>query len=404
MSLIHFKSSLRVFKILGVVALFLSLPIHARPVVATYYAADGNTTAIADLPAEKLSHVLYAFLALCGDNEGANANTIKAIEKACRGKSPYTAVLFNEKQAIKELKAFKELKNKHPHLVLLPSFGGWTLSKPFHGMATKASYRQHFVRTAIELITKHKAFDGIDIDWEFPGGGGNAQSILTGQAAEKERKAFRLMMQELRDGLDELSIKTHRNYELTAAVNGSSAKVDAIDWKNTSPHMDYIFTMTYDFAVGNGQAAHHTNLFSEDKNTLSTENMINNMLSAGVPANKLVVGVAFYGRGWQNSDWKGNNFGNAAQATSTGSYIYQNLVEQPPKGYQYGYDDKAEAAYLYNPTNDGFISFDDKRSVTAKANWTKKMGLAGLFSWQVRQDNGDLIDAMFDNMQSKERE
>ena len=353
MSLAFLTSLSKPLKTSGLIALFLSLPIQAKPVVATYYAADGNTAAIAELPAEKLSHVLYAFLALCGDNEGANENTIKAIEKACRGKAPYSAVLFNEKQAVKELKAFKALKKKHPHLVLLPSFGGWTLSKPFHGMAKKASDRQHFVRSAVDLIAKHDAFDGIDIDWEFPGGGGNSQPTLSGKAAEQERKAFRLMMQELRTELDELSTKTKRQYQLTAAVNGSKAKVDAIDWQSTSTHMDYVFTMTYDFAVGNGQAAHHTNLFSEDKNTLSTENMIKNMLGAGVPANKLVVGVAFYGRGWQNSDWQGQNFGDQAKATSTGSYVYQDLVEQPPTGYQYGYDKKSEAAYLYNPSNDG---------------------------------------------------
>ena len=52
----------------------------------------------------------------------------------------------------------------------------------------------------------------------------------------------------------------------------------------------------------------------------------------------------------------------------------------------------------------GFISFDDKRSVAAKAKWTKEMGLAGLFSWQVRQDNGDLIEAMYNNMQPEEKE
>lgn len=401
MSLVPLHSFFHQYRRLGVIVLLLSLPIQAETVVATYYSADGNTDTIDKLPAEKLSHVLYAFLALCGNNEGAAPTTQHAIKKACKGKPAYTAVLFNEKQATEELKAFKQLKNKHPHLILLPSFGGWTLSKPFHDMATKASYRQRFVRSAVTLIAKHDAFDGIDIDWEFPGGGGNNQPTLTGAAAQQEKTTFRLMMQEIRTELDKLSTKTNRQYQLTAAVNGNSAKTNAIDWKHTAPHMDYVFTMTYDFAVGNGRAGHHTNLFSSDKTVLSTENMINNLLAAGVPANKLVVGVAFYGRGWKNSGWQKTHFNAQAKAISTGSYVYRDIVDKPPKGYKYGYDEKAQAAYLYNPHNDGFISFDNKRSITAKAKWAKKMGLAGLFSWQVRQDNGDLINAMHDNMQPK---
>lgn len=386
---------------IGLVVLILALPVQAKPIVATYYVGGADAAAIAKLPAEKLSHILYAFLAVCGDNEGANESTIEAIKKACIGKPPYSAVLFNEAQALKEFTAFTALKKNHPNLVLLPSFGGWTLSKPFHEMAKKTSRRQIFVQSAVDLISKHEVFDGIDIDWEYPGGGGNAQAILSGKAAKKEKEAFRLMMQEFRTELDILSSKTKRRYQLTAAVSGSNEKVAAIDWINTSPFMDYVFTMTYDFAVGNGRAAHHTNLFSSNKNTLSTENMILNLLEAGVPANKLVVGVAFYGRGWENSDWQGDSFGTKSTALSTGSYIYKELIEQTPKGYQYAYDAKAEAAFFYNATTDGFISFENERSIEAKALWTKKMGLAGLFSWQVKQDNGDLIDAMYINMQTK---
>ena len=64
---VHLKSMFKLAKSLCLAAIFLSLPLQAKPVVATYYAADGDTAAIAKLPAEKLTHVLYAFLALCGN-------------------------------------------------------------------------------------------------------------------------------------------------------------------------------------------------------------------------------------------------------------------------------------------------------------------------------------------------
>ncbi|GAB3012698.1 glycoside hydrolase family 18 protein [Bowmanella dokdonensis] len=385
--------------------LFCCLPAQAKqPVVASYYMASGNPMAVSNLPAEKLSHILYAFVALCGDNSGADEKTRQAIEIACRDKAPYSAVFYNEKEVVVELAAFSKLKQQHPHLRILPSFGGWTLSHPFHGMAKSEAARKHFVQSAVTLVAQHDVFDGIDIDWEYPGGGGNSQILLTGQQAQNEKQVFALLMQELRAALNNLGHSTGRDYQLTAAVSGSRDKTRAIDWQQAAPVMDYIFAMTYDFAVGDGQAAHHTNLFSSDQDTLSTAGMINNLLNAGVPPEKLVVGVAFYGRGWNNSDWHGTGFGGQQLAVSTGSYAYKELIATPPAGYEYGYDTRTEAAYYFNSATKGFISFDDTRSVRAKAKWLKDQGLAGLFSWQIVHDNGDLLDEMYKAMQSQEKD
>lgn len=383
------------------ILLFCCLSASAKqPVVASYYSAAGNPVAVSNLPAEKLSHVLYAFIALCGDNSGANDTARKAIAIACEGKAPYSAVLYNEKEAMTELDAFRKLKQQHPHLRILPSFGGWTLSQPFHGMAKTEYARKHFVQSAVELIAKHDVFDGIDIDWEYPGGGGNSQTVLKGAQAKNEKQVFTLLMQEFRAELDKLKQNTGRDYQLTAAVSGSNAKTRAIDWQKAIPFMDYVFAMTYDFAVGDGRAGHHTNLFSSDKNSLSAQGMINNLMEAGVPTKKLVLGIAFYGRGWKNSDWKNNGFEGRNNAVSTGSYVYKELKTNPPPGYLYGYDSQAEAAYFFNAKTKGFISFDDIRSTKAKTDWSKKKGLAGVFSWQIMQDNGDLLDAMYKGMHS----
>ena len=224
------------------------------------------------------------------------------------------------------------------------------------------SVRKHFVQSAIELIAQHDVFDGIDIDWEYPDGGGNTQTVLKGVHAQNEKQIFMLLMQELRAGLDKLKQDTGRSYQLTAAVSGSKAKTQAINWRQTIPFMDYVFAMTYDFAVGDRRAGHHTNLYSSDDNRLSAKVMINNLMKAGVPAHKLVLGIAFYGRGWENSNWKNNAFEGDDHSVSTGSYVYNELKTNPPPGYLYGYDSQSEAAYLFNIETKGFISFDDPRS------------------------------------------
>ncbi|MCV6606259.1 MAG: glycosyl hydrolase family 18 protein, partial [Porticoccaceae bacterium] len=176
------KTRLTAAGIAILLSITLATPGQAEPVVGSYYAANGTPQEIPQLPGDKLTHILYAFLALCGDNSGAGETTRKALSKACNGKQDFEAVLINGDQTIADLTAFKQLKHKHPHLVLLPSFGGWTLSQPFHDMALKDEYRQRFVRSALALVEHHQVFDGIDIDWEFPGGGGATQPSLSGAA------------------------------------------------------------------------------------------------------------------------------------------------------------------------------------------------------------------------------
>jgi chitinase len=65
-------------------------------------------------------------------------------------------------------------------------------------------------------------------------------------------------------------------------------------------------------------------------------------------------------------------------------------------GLTYGYDTEADAAYFAGPN--GFISFDDRRSICAKGAWAMKLGLAGIFAWEASHDDGTLTKAMRDGV------
>jgi len=65
---------------------------------------------------------------------------------------------------------FTDLKKQNPGLKTLLSVGGATLSEQFHLVVTDSKIRQLFAENCRIFITDRN-FDGLDIDWEFPGHG-----------------------------------------------------------------------------------------------------------------------------------------------------------------------------------------------------------------------------------------
>ncbi|MCG3864096.1 MULTISPECIES: glycoside hydrolase family 18 protein [unclassified Photobacterium] len=404
-------------------------------VVAGYFADwqynnEANPYTVKDIPADKLTHVIYAFLSMCGPHQGASDAVQKQIAEACKGKEPFSAVIVDQVSALQKdfgptktkvaykghFAQLKDLKNEKPELKILPSFGGWTMSEPFHAMAKDKASIEHFSKSAVELIAEYDFFDGIDLDWEYPGGGGlttspwNPDTKLSDEQKASEKEAYTHLVKTLRVELDNLEKKTGREYELSTAV-GVGSKAESIDWAAVAPHLTNMFAMTYDYLGGWGtQTGHLTNLHATDNGWwgMGTDVFVNKMIALGIPADKLVVGAAFYGRGWEGtkgfdgkaipkelSSTQGASFGTSAQ--EPGYFMYWDLKRNYTKaqGYISGYDEKAEAPYLWNEEKQVFISYDDSRSVKAKADWVKKNKLAGLFVWDLSGDeNNELMNVM----------
>lgn len=410
----------------------LSLPTQAN-VVAGYFADwqyenEANPYTVKDIPAENLTHIIYAFLSMCGPHTGASEEVQAMVAEQCEGKDPFTAILVDAKSALEvdfgnvkvdvpykgHFAQLAQLKSDHPNIKILPSFGGWTMSEPFHAMAKDPESMKHFSKTAAELIAKYDFFDGIDLDWEYPGGGGlttspwNPDTKLTDEEKASERDAFTFLVKTMRGDLDALEKQTSREYELSTAV-GVAAKSAQIDWKSASQYLTNMFAMTYDYLGGWGtQTGHMTNLHATDDSWwgMGSDVFINQMIEQGIPAEKLVIGAAFYGRGWQGTkDFDGNNVkgdliseqGAQFGTGENGYFMFWDLVNNygDKQGYEYKYDEKAQAPYLWNPEKKVFISFEDQRSIKAKAQWAKSAKLGGIFTWELSGDpSGELVEVM----------
>ena len=428
-------------------------------VVGTYFVEwgiYGRDYTIDNLPADNLTHILYGFIPICGPNESVKSvggNSYNALMAACQGVNDYEVVIHDPWAAFQ--KSFPQagheysspikgnyammmaLKQRNPDLKIIPSIGGWTLSDPFFDFTTKAN-RDTFVASVKKFLNTWKFYDGVDIDWEFPGGGGAAPDL--GDPVN-DGPAYIALMAELRVMLDELEAENGRSYELTSAIGVGHDKIEDVDYGDAIQYMDYIFAMTYDFYGGwNNVLGHQTALncgnfmrpgqcdgSGLDENgepytgpAYTADNGIQLLLEQGVPANKLVVGTAMYGRGWEGvlplslsdpSDpmtgvGNGKLKGSSAQGVwEDGVIDYKGIKanmlganNQGINGFEYGYDEMAEAPYVWNRTSGQLITFDDDRSVKAKGAYVRSLGLAGLFSWEIDADNGDILNAMHEGL------
>ncbi|EGA69060.1 hypothetical protein VISI1226_07133 [Vibrio sinaloensis DSM 21326] len=428
-------------------------------VVGTYFVEwgiYGRKYTVDNIPADNLTHILYGFIPICGPNESVKSvggNSFNALQTACQGVPDYEVVIHDPWAAYQ--KSFPQagheysspikgnyamlmaLKQRNPDLKIIPSIGGWTLSDPFYDFVDKTN-RDTFVASVKRFLKTWKFYDGVDIDWEFPGG--------DGAAADKgdpvnDGPAYIALMQELRVMLDELELETGRTYELTSAIGVGHDKIEDVNYGEAIQYMDYIFAMTYDFyGAWNNVVGHQTALYCGsfmrpgqcdgtgvdetgkpyEGPAYTADTGIQLLLAQGVPANKLVLGTAMYGRGWEgvtpdtltdpNDPMTGKATGKLSGTTEQGVWEdgvidYKGLKtymlgdnKQGVNGFEYGYDEQAEAPWVWNRTTGELITFDDDRSVKAKGAYARSLGLAGLFSWEIDADNGDILNAMHEGL------
>ena len=363
-------------------------------VVGVYVANWAPISHVEALKPGSVTHLLYAFVRACGPGQ------LPADAPKCQGKQDFQLATCEVDRRFDA--AFARLKARAPHVKVLASVGGWGGSDPFFHLANDPARRAVFAASAMQFLRDHPAFDGIDIDWEHPGGNGAANGVQLGSPADGQ--GFADLMVDLRAALDRLTAENGRLYQLTVAVNPISLITDRINYKQAAPALDLVFMMSYDF-YGNWTpvAGNHSTLRSSAPEADdSLERGVRNLKAAGVPAAKLVAGVAMYGRGFAGV---ARPVTGAAKSGgypgSDGSTGYRDIAArylgprgQGLRGYKPVFDPATQAWNLYHPRLKLFMGYDDPRAVLAKGRFVREQGLAGVFAWELSQDNGDILNAM----------
>lgn len=355
---------------------------QAGKAITAYFASwsiYGRGYHIWDIDATKLSHINYAFadiqdgLVVLGDPY-ADAQKIFA----GRGDS----VSDPEDVLHGNLHQLFRLKQKYRHVKTGLSVGGWSWSGNFSLVAESERGRKRFVASAVQALQDY-GLDYIDLDWEYPGGGG-----LPGNAVSpNDPSNFVLLLEEFQTQFAQHYPDPKDRPYVTIAAACSANVYTRYRLKEMAPLLKYINLMCYDFAgPWSPVAEHQANLYPRQKNGVhSADEAIKYFVQAGVPAGKLVLGVPFYGREFSLCPGLLHPFhGTGVGSWEAGVYDYKDLVGKT--GYRSFWERSTNSTYLYSQTGRSLISYDDHRSVAYKMEYVRRAALGGAMLWEISGD------------------
>jgi chitinase len=283
----------------------------------------------------------------------------------------------------------RKLKAEHPDLKLIWSFGGWNGSD---GFADAARDPAAFARSCHDLLDDSRwrgLFDGIDIDWEYP----NACGLICDKSGPD---GLSRVLAALRSSLGPAAL-------VTAAVAADPGKLGRADYASAARSANWLSAMTYDYfgtsadgGGGSGDSAdqHRTEPQSPltsypgiPRPTANTTSTIDELLGFGVPAAKLLLGIPFYGRGWNGVS--SDQVGATASGPANGKYEpgledYEVLAKRcPPTGTVGG------TAIAHCGSQ--WWSYDTPDTIKAKMAYARSRALGGAFAWEL---SGDTLDAV----------
>ncbi|MFW6693717.1 glycoside hydrolase family 18 protein [Streptomyces sp. MAR4 CNX-425] len=379
--------------------------------------------------AKRLTHLNYAFGNVSPDGKCFEANLGDEGDAYTDYQRPMTAAESVDGRADKprqrlagNFNQLRKLKRMYPDLKVMMSLGGWAWSTHFSDAVRTPESRREFVSSCLDLFIEGNLpridgkggpgsaaglFDGIDLDWEWPNYPGDVDTVYR----PEDKENFTALVAEFRRQLDKAERGRHdrdrgrghghghghecdRDLLLTAFLPASSAAMDAgYETRKLFPHLDYATVQGYDLHGAwekntNQQSAIH----SPDD---SLEQVVDDWLERGAPRDKIVLGIPFYGRGWQGVEGGGDGFNQPAAGAAPGTWEagfedYKVLKEFAASGEYEVYRDRENGhAWLFDGNT--FWTYDDPQVIAQKAEYIDDRDLGGAMVWSLDgDDDGEL--------------
>jgi len=258
--------------------------------------------------------------------------------------------------------------------------------------------RVHFAEQAVAYVREF-GFDGIDIDWEYPGDATCIQQANTTSnvtvTPKQDISNFHLLMGELRAAIDAEPVPWADKLLLSMAAPSAGQWADPLQLAEiisfVGGHVDFINIMTYDYHGAWEKVVDANAPLPQVETTLSDF-----VDQYAVPAYKLNVGIGFYGHSW-NVNLTGTDkkaivpIGYPAvngTAPVTFAQVVTLLAKEGSMSY---YDEKEQVPTMWTaPDADGislWVGYDNPKSIKAKLQVAKKRRMGGAMIWSLDQDD-----------------
>jgi chitinase len=259
---------------------------------------------------------------------------------------------------------------------VLISVGGWMTESEFLG-ATNDRNRARFIANLVSFMNT-RGYDGLDIDWE-PVSSSSANQIIT-------------FITQLRSELDLISPRPLLTTAVLWQPDLFSLLKEKFDQMNV---MTYVLSGPWPGWITWHNAPIYDGGYwfpSTGEPVPSADGLVNDFLSAGVPPEKLGIGIHFYGAVW--SGGSGTPTGGVTapgqswiSAPSMEMLSYYEIMDTYYQPQNYRWDSAALASYLsidnIGSSNDKFISYDDETTCYEKIKYVRNKGMGGLIIFEL---------------------
>jgi chitinase len=291
------------------------------------------------------------------------------------------------------------LKQQNPSLTVLISVGGWLWSTHFSDVALTAQSRAVFIQSAMQFLAEYK-LDGLDVDWEYPGLPGSGHPF---RAADKQN--FTLLLKELRARFAQETARTHKRFYLTFAAGAEDEYLAHTEMAKVQQVVDAVNLMAYDYYEPGSDAitGNHAPLYADpaDPKKASADESVAAFENAGVPSDKIVLGVPFYGHTWGQVADKNHGLFQPGKPMPNGYPSYPSITTMFSKGFVRYWDARSSVPYLYNSQKQVFVSYEDPQSLAAKCDYVTSHKLGGVMFWEYSSDpSGALLRAINESLRS----
>ncbi|WP_026426000.1 glycoside hydrolase family 18 protein [Actinokineospora inagensis] len=380
----------------------------------TQWGIYGRNFTVRDLvtsgTAERLTHLNYAFGFLDEQGNCVSADAWADYQKPFDAAQSVDGVADAPGQPLAgNLNQLKKLKKKYPKLRVDISLGGWSGSKYFSNAALTPASRAAHVKSCVDQWLKGDVagpgvaagiFDGIDIDWEWPGSEANAGNVVR----PEDKANFTELVKEYRRQLDRLPRRDRA--DLTAFLPANGKQIDnGFEVSKVFRYLTFGNLQGYDYhgtweTTTNQQSGLRTAKADPTPAPgFSSQVVVDSYLKRGAPRDKIVLGVPFYGHGWTGVTNANHGLfqtatGPAPATWEAGSEDYKVLKTKVGNGYRVYRDERAGFAWLFDGST--FWTYDDPTELRRKADYITDRGLGGAMVWSLDGDtaDGELIKAL----------